>query len=68
MLERQNTDMEKLKITCPRCGADTYWHDNPTRPFCSQKCKLIDLGRWSNEEYSISGKNQSQDEEDETEI
>lgn len=40
--------------TCPTCGKTTpYSPDNPWRPFCSQRCKLIDLGQWANEEYRI---------------
>ena len=32
-----------------------YRMDNPARPFCSERCKLIDLGGWAEERYSISG-------------
>jgi len=31
------------------------WEGNPWRPFCSEKCRLIDLGRWADEEYKIVG-------------
>jgi hypothetical protein len=44
-----------LKVRCPRCGARTDWQDNPTRPFCSEKCRLVDLGRWASEEYRVPG-------------
>lgn len=30
-----------------------YSRDNPYRPFCSQRCKLIDLGQWASENYRI---------------
>ncbi|MGB7921865.1 MAG: DNA gyrase inhibitor YacG [Pyrinomonadaceae bacterium] len=40
-------------MKCPNCGKPTGWQDNPTRPFCSERCKLIDFGRWANEEYSV---------------
>jgi endogenous inhibitor of DNA gyrase (YacG/DUF329 family) len=40
-------------MKCPNCGQPVEWKDNPTRPFCSERCKLIDFGRWANEEYSI---------------
>lgn len=56
--------MKQIEISCPRCGAETHWYDNPSRPFCSEKCRMIDLGRWSNEEYSISGVKQTQYEEE----
>lgn len=39
---------------CPRCGKPTVWADNPTKPFCSARCKLIDLGAWANEDYKVS--------------
>lgn len=42
-------------VACPQCGEDSiYAASNPYRPFCSQRCKLIDLGAWSNEDYSIA--------------
>lgn len=40
-------------MKCPTCGKNANWLDNPTRPFCSERCKLIDFGRWANEEYRI---------------
>lgn len=43
-----------MKITCPICKTVTTWHENPWRPFCSERCKLIDLGKWASEEYRIS--------------
>lgn len=33
-----------------------YRTDNPSRPFCSERCKLIDLGAWAEERYSIPGR------------
>ena len=42
-------------MKCPTCGKPIEWKDNPYRPFCSERCKLIDLGRWVNEEYSVPG-------------
>jgi endogenous inhibitor of DNA gyrase (YacG/DUF329 family) len=45
-----------MKIKCPTCKAKTEWNDNPFRPFCSERCKLIDLGAWASEEYKIEGR------------
>jgi uncharacterized protein len=42
-------------MKCPTCGKPVKWQDNPDRPFCSERCKLVDLGRWVNEEYSVPG-------------
>ena len=42
------------KLRCPQCGGESEWSkDNPYRPFCSQRCKLIDLGAWASESYRI---------------
>ena len=42
-------------LKCPTCGKPAEWKDNPCRPFCSERCKLIDFGRWANEEYLVPG-------------
>jgi endogenous inhibitor of DNA gyrase (YacG/DUF329 family) len=41
-------------VPCPRCGAlAPYSPENRFRPFCSERCKTIDLGAWANEEYRL---------------
>jgi uncharacterized protein len=45
----------KREVPCPRCGARHEWSDNPWRPFCSERCKVIDLGGWLSEENAIPG-------------
>jgi endogenous inhibitor of DNA gyrase (YacG/DUF329 family) len=40
-------------MKCPTCGKPAEWQDNSYRPFCSERCKLIDFGRWANEEYRV---------------
>lgn len=43
-----------LIVTCPTCGKEHAWDaNNRFRPFCSERCKLIDLGKWANEEYRV---------------
>jgi hypothetical protein len=43
-------------VACPTCRKSTAWStDNPHRPFCCERCKLIDLGAWANEEHNIPG-------------
>lgn len=39
----------RRKIICPRCPRETKWMENPYRPFCPERCKLIDLGSWITE-------------------
>ena len=46
------------KIKCPQCKKSTKWQDNPDRPFCSERCRLIDLGQWADESYRIAGRPQ----------
>lgn len=41
-------------VTCPQCGKEVAWSsENPHRPFCSERCRLIDLGQWATESYRI---------------
>ena len=44
-----------MKIICPICKKATTWEENPSKPFCSERCKLIDLGKWVSEDYRIQG-------------
>ena len=44
------------EIKCPICEKSNTWHaENQFRPFCSDRCKLIDLGEWANETRKIPG-------------
>ena len=43
-------------MKCPTCSKEIRWQDNPFRPFCSERCKLIDLSKWVSEEYRVPGK------------
>ena len=43
------------RVRCPTCHAETTWDNNPHRPFCSDRCQLIDLGAWAEEKYRITG-------------
>lgn len=40
---------------CPTCRAVVRWEENPDRPFCSERCRLSDLGAWVTEQYRIPG-------------
>jgi endogenous inhibitor of DNA gyrase (YacG/DUF329 family) len=40
---------------CPTCREPVVWEGNPDRPFCSDRCRLIDLGSWASERYRIPG-------------
>ncbi|MCZ6656291.1 MAG: DNA gyrase inhibitor YacG [Gammaproteobacteria bacterium] len=41
-------------LACPTCGNFVKWtRKNEHRPFCSDRCKLIDLGAWADEQYTL---------------
>jgi hypothetical protein len=44
------------QVPCPRCGAPSpFTPQNKWRPFCSERCKLIDLGQWASEGHRVPG-------------
>jgi uncharacterized protein len=56
--EPRQTDTAKPRIVrCPACGGDSvYAPNNPYRPFCSERCKNVDLGAWASEEFRVPEK------------
>ncbi len=45
---------QKIIIKCPQCKKEVeYSLQNKNRPFCSDRCKLIDLGAWAEEKYAV---------------
>lgn len=52
---------EKL-VACPTCGGDSvYAPSNIFRPFCSERCKNIDLGAWASENFRMPDEDMSED-------
>jgi uncharacterized protein len=51
---------------CPQCDKATAWRENPHRPFCSERCKMKDLGHWAAGDYCVPGESvvRSVDDED----
>lgn len=46
-----------MKVNCPTCEKEVAWSaESPYRPFCSERCKLIDLGDWAAENHRIADK------------
>jgi uncharacterized protein len=52
-------------LKCPRCGKGMESAGNPYRPFCGERCKLLDLGNWIEEAYRIPKNNADEDEDGE---
>jgi uncharacterized protein len=42
------------KITCPTCGKKGDWLAGGFAPFCSHRCRLVDLGKWLGEEHAVT--------------
>ncbi|HYM43782.1 MAG TPA: DNA gyrase inhibitor YacG [Steroidobacteraceae bacterium] len=42
-------------VKCPTCGRELEWAESPFRPFCSERCRLVDLGAWLSEQRAIPG-------------
>jgi len=44
------------RTPCPTCGREVRWtEESPWRPFCSERCRLIDLGAWLGARHAIPG-------------
>ncbi len=51
-----------LTVQCPTCSASVEWVTaSEWRPFCSERCKLIDLGAWASESYRVPDQSMSPD-------
>jgi endogenous inhibitor of DNA gyrase (YacG/DUF329 family) len=58
-----------LTVSCPTCKKTVAWTTEQTfKPFCSERCKLIDLGEWAMEEKRIAGEPLRQEEENTTDF
>lgn len=54
------------RVRCPTCRRATALDGNPYRPFCSERCKVLDLANWADERYRIPGEPVSQEADDPT--
>jgi endogenous inhibitor of DNA gyrase (YacG/DUF329 family) len=47
---------KSITVKCPTCTTDVEWtKESAFRPFCSERCKLIDLGAWAAGDHKIAG-------------
>jgi endogenous inhibitor of DNA gyrase (YacG/DUF329 family) len=52
-------------VPCPRCGAQVPWLPaSRHRPFCSERCRTIDLGAWATERYRVASEDNDESAED----
>jgi endogenous inhibitor of DNA gyrase (YacG/DUF329 family) len=51
-------------VKCPSCGKEVEYQGNEFRPFCSERCKLLDFAAWADEAFSLPAESSSLAEED----
>ena len=57
-------EMQKPIVACPHCGNSVVWQlESQCRPFCSERCKLIDAGNWIMGKYSVNAEDDIGDED-----
>lgn len=53
----EESNNKTITVDCPTCHTAVEWIEkNEHRPFCSDRCRLIDLGAWASEDYKVPGK------------
>ena len=58
--------VETETVKCPHCGKSVPWtEDYPHKPFCSERCRLIDLGDWLSERHAIASDEKPADQDSE---
>lgn len=53
-----------IEVKCPGCGRKVEFAGNEFRPFCSERCKLLDFGAWADEEYNLPAETSELTDED----
>jgi len=56
--------MKVLNVKCPKCKTSFEYYSSASRPFCSERCRMIDLGHWLEETYSVPAQNLTEEEQD----
>jgi endogenous inhibitor of DNA gyrase (YacG/DUF329 family) len=53
---------KKIEVKCPQCKKKFEYYSSEFRPFCSERCRLIDLGQWLEESYTVPVEKLTEDE------
>jgi endogenous inhibitor of DNA gyrase (YacG/DUF329 family) len=53
-----------LMVKCPQCQEEFNYYKSEFRPFCSERCKMVDLGHWLDGSYSIAAEDQTENAEE----
>ena len=63
-MSKLNANGERI-VRCPTCGGDSiYAPSNAYRPFCSARCKGVDLGAWAQESYRVEAPPSTENQDD----
>jgi uncharacterized protein len=54
--------MKKIEVSCPHCKKKFDYYSSEFRPFCSDRCRLLDLGQWLSESYAVEAKQLTEEE------
>jgi uncharacterized protein len=57
-----------MRVKCPQCGREAEFEGNEFRPFCSERCKLLDFGAWADADYKLPAESAGLTENDIAEI
>ena len=53
-----------MMVKCPQCGKEVEYEGTEFRPFCSERCKLLDFGAWADENYALPAEDTQLSDED----
>jgi len=53
-----------MMVKCPQCGKEIEYEGNEFRPFCSERCKLLDFGAWADGDYALPAEDTELSDED----
>ena len=56
--------MSELRVKCPHCKVEFLYRTSEFRPFCSERCRMVDLGHWLEESYAVPAQNLTMEEQD----
>lgn len=54
---------KEIKVNCPKCKKEFSYYDSDQRPFCSERCKQVDLGHWFTENYRVPSNEKLRDDD-----
>ncbi len=54
--------MKVLRVKCPHCKKEFAYNTSDHRPFCSERCRMVDLGHWLEGSYAVPAQNLTDEE------